>query len=121
MLRVFLLRLLANSLGLWIASRLIPGVEHTGSWWVIIVAGLIFSVVNALIRPIIVVLSLPAIIVTLGLFTLIINSLMLYLVTVIYPRFTISTFTAALLTVIIVWLVNYATSALLEKRQESHA
>lgn len=114
----FLLRWLANSVGLWIAARLIPGISYSERLGVIIVAALVFSLVNAVVRPLIVLLSMPAIILTLGFFTLIINAFMLYLVTVLYPRFEVSSFSAAILAVIIVWLVNYAVSALMPSPQK---
>lgn len=115
LLKQFLIRWLANGLGLWLAGELISGVRYHDKLTVIIIAALIFSIVNAFIRPIIVILSLPVIILTLGLFTLIINSFMLYLVTVLYSSFTVATFGSALLTVIIIWLVNLAVSELVRK------
>ncbi len=112
MLGKFLLRWGGNSLGLWLADRLLGSVNAGRSLWVVIVAGLIFSLVNALVRPLVVLLSLPAILLTLGFFLLVVNGFMLYLVTVIYPSFQVLTFSAAITTVIIVWLVNYALSML---------
>lgn len=119
MLGRFLGRILANGLGLWIAARLISGVDYGDSLWVILVAALVFSVVNVIVKPIVVFLSLPAIILSMGLFMLIINGLMLYLVTVIYPEFIIDSFSAAIVTVIIMWVVNYAFSTLLGKERSS--
>ncbi len=116
MLGQFLLRWLANGLGLWLAARLLSGVNYNGQIVVIIIAALVFSIVNALIRPVLVVLSLPAIILSLGLFMLIINGLMLYLVSVIYPSFQVGSFSTAIVAVIIVWLVNYAISAIFERQ-----
>ena len=114
MLTQFLLRWGANSLGLWIAARLIPGIDYDERLGVIVIAALVFSIVNALVRPILVLLSLPAIVLTMGFFMLIINGFMLYLVTVVYPSFQIATFPRTVLAVIIIWLVNYAISALFE-------
>lgn len=116
----FLSRLIANTLGLWLAARLLSGVSYGDDLWVLLIAALIFSLVNMLIKPLLVILSLPAIIFSLGLFMLIINGFMLYLVTLIYPQFTVDSFGAALLTVIIVWLVNYLVS-MLSDRGEQHA
>lgn len=79
-------------------------------------AALIFSFVNALIRPLVILLTLPAIVLTLGLFTLVINAFMLYLVTFFYHRFQIASFWSALAAVIIIWLVNYLLNDLLEPR-----
>lgn len=115
MLRSFIIRWLANGLGLWLATRWVPGVSYSGDIWVIVVAALIFSVINRLIKPILVILSLPAIIFSLGLFMLVINAFMLYLVTVLYPSFQVATFTAAILSVIMVWLANYAISVVLDR------
>jgi putative membrane protein len=77
-------------------------------------AALIFSAVNALIRPLIVVLTLPAIVLTLGLFALVVNAFMLYLVTVFYPQFQVSSFWQALLAVLVVWVVNYLFTDIIE-------
>ena len=117
MLRRFLIRWLCNGVGLWVAARLLPGITYKDSIWVIVIAALIFSLINMLIRPIVIVLSLPAIVVTLGLFTLVINTLMLVLVTKIYPSFDVSSFGAGLLAIMIVWLVNYALNTILQPRQ----
>lgn len=114
MLKQFGVRWLANGVGLWAASELIPGIE-SDNLAVIIIAALVFSIVNAFIRPIAVLLSLPAIILSLGLFMLIINALMLYLVTAIYPRFIIESFGSAVMAVIVVWVMNYAISALFQR------
>ncbi len=118
MIKQFLLRWLGNGVGLWIAAQLIPGIGYGEKIRVIFVAALVFSIVNAVVRPIIVLLSLPAIVYTLGFFTLVINALMLFLVSIIYPRFQLDTFGAALLAVIIVWLVNYAVSVFVSSPQE---
>ncbi len=121
MLKSFWLRWLANGLGLWIADRLISGVEAGDSFWVIVIASGIFSLVNMVIRPIITILTLPAVILSLGLFMLVINALMLYLVTAIYPEFVVASFGAAVLTVIVVWVANYAVSLLVENKETGSA
>ncbi len=115
MIKQFLIRWGINALGLWIASELISGVSVADGWMAVAIAALVFSIINAFIRPILVILSLPAIILTLGLFTLIINAFMLYLLMVLYSGFVVSTFTAALLTVVILWVVNFAGNAVLKK------
>lgn len=113
----FILRWLVNFLGLWAAATLVSGIDYTGRLRVLIWAALIFSIVNAVLRPLIVVLTLPLIAVTLGLFMLVVNSLMLYMVTFLYPKFTITSFRSALLAVIIIWGVNY----LLDDKTEKEA
>ena len=76
----FLIRLILNSVGIWVAVRLL-GNETPGatSAWTFMVAGLILSVVNSVLKPIVTILALPAILLTLGLFTLIVNGFMVYI------------------------------------------
>lgn len=73
-----LVRILINALALWLAAILVPGI-HAGSFWSILAIALVFGFVNALIRPVLKLLSCPVILLTLGLFTLVINALMLML------------------------------------------
>ena len=74
-----LLRWLINGVALYVAAELVRGIEVRGGWLALAVMALIFGLVNALIRPILKLLTCPLIILTLGLFTLVINSLMLQL------------------------------------------
>ena len=74
---LFLLRLLINAAALWVAIQLVDGIEHRGSWWSLLFVALVFGILNASIRPLLKLLSLPIIILTLGLFILVINALML--------------------------------------------
>ena len=110
----FLLRWLVNFLGLWVAANLVSGIDYGPRVRVLVWAALIFSIVNAFIRPLVIVLSLPAIVLTFGLFTFVINGLMLYLVALIYPKFQVASFGVALIAVIIVWLVNWLLSDTIE-------
>jgi putative membrane protein len=75
----FLLRLLINAAALWVAIQLVDGIEHRGSWWSLLFVALVFGLLNASIRPLLKLLSLPIIILTLGLFIFVINALMLLL------------------------------------------
>ena len=110
----FILRWLVNFLGLWVAASLVSGIDYGPRVRVLLWAALIFSIVNALIRPLLIILSLPAIVLTFGLFTFVINAFMLYLVTLLYPKFHVASFGTALLAVIIVWLVNWLLNDSLE-------
>jgi putative membrane protein len=112
----FLLRWLVNFFGLWTAATLLDGIHYQDHLAVLIWASLIFSLVNAFIRPLIVILSLPAIILSLGLFTFIINAFMLYLVTLFYDKFQIASFWSAILAVFIIWVVNFLLNDLLEPK-----
>lgn len=114
MIRRFVLRWLINFLGLWAASGLLSGVSYGNHTAVLIIASLVFSIVNAFLRPLVVILALPAIVLTLGLFTFIVNAFMLYITTLLYPAFHISSFWQALLAVVIVWVVNYLLTDVME-------
>jgi len=117
MIRKFILRWLVNFLGLWAAAELMTGsINYGDKIRVLVIAALIFSVVNAVIRPVVVLLSLPAIVLTLGLFTLVINAFMLYLVTKIYHPFHLRSFWTAVIATVIIWVVNYLLTELLEPK-----
>jgi putative membrane protein len=118
MVRRFLLRWLINFLGLWTAATLLSGIAYGRKTEVLVIAALIFSLVNILIRPLIVVLALPVILLTLGFFTLIINAFMLYLVALVYPAFHVKSLWQALLAVVIIWVVNYLLTDVLEGAHE---
>lgn len=119
MIRKFVLRWLVNFLGLWTAASLLQGITYQDKLAVLIMAALIFSIVNAFLRPLVVLLSLPAIVLTLGLFTFVVNTFMLYLVQFFYPKFHIATFWSGLVAVIIIGIVNYLLNDLLESRREA--
>ncbi len=75
----FLIRLLVNAAALWVAARVVPGVSYDGGWLPFLGVALVFGFVNAFIRPVARILTLPLIVVTLGLFSLVVNGLMLWL------------------------------------------
>lgn len=118
---VFLLRWVMNTLGIWISLRLLGSMSDS-SLATFIIAGLLFSLINSLVRPVIVILSLPAILLTLGLFTLVINGLMVYWAIILAPHVSM-TFGNAIVAGIILSLVNYIVSSVidlhgLQKEQE---
>ena len=75
----FFLRLLVNMAALWIATRIVPGVEHTSGWLPFIGVALVFGAVNTFVGTVTKVLTFPIILVTLGFFLLVVNGLMLWL------------------------------------------
>lgn len=104
------------SLGLWIASGLLGDrITYGSRLGVIIVAGFILAIVNAIIKPIVVILSLPAILFSLGLFMIVINGLMVLLVSKLYTRLHVTNFGAAMLVGMVIGLVNYLVSTILEE------
>lgn len=114
----FLIRWLVCSLGIWIAAGLFGSISYDNRVQVILVAGLILAVVNSIIRPIVVLLSLPAILLTLGLFMVVINGLMVLLVSWLYDPLQVTSFWAAILAGIIIGLVNYLVTAILESHKK---
>ncbi len=74
-----ILRVMINALSIVIAVKLVDGLSFAGEWWKMIIVGAVFGLVNSVIKPVVKLFSIPFIILTLGLFTLIINTLMLAL------------------------------------------
>lgn len=109
-----IIRLVANAAGVWLAVRLLDGLEFTGDWVALLVIALILGLVNALIRPVAKLLSLPLVVLTLGLFILVINALMLWLTIWISGAFDLglasdgfgSTFLGAIIISIVSWLLT---------------
>lgn len=114
---VFLIRWLLNSFGLWVAVRLLgtgySDAQVDAGFWAFLFAGLIFSVINSILRPIVMILSLPAILLTLGLFIVIVNGLMVYISLQLAPGLQMSFFNS-IITGIILSLINYIVSSALE-------
>jgi putative membrane protein len=117
-----LLRLVINAVALLITAWIIPGIHlgaagphpHRDDWITLLIVALIFGLVNAVIRPILIVLSLPIEILTLGLFTLVINAFMLLLTSWIAQRlgvgFRVDGFVAALIGSVIISIVSFVLS-----------
>jgi len=96
----------SNVLGIWVTSLIFDGVTYDDKIWVIAVAGLVLFLANAIIRPIVIILTLPAVILTLGILLLFINAFTLWIADKIVPPFEVSGFWTYLGSVIIIWLVN---------------
>lgn len=111
----FIVRLLINAVGLWIAAAIVPGITFDGAW-TLLFAALLVGVVNALVRPVVILLTLPLTIVTLGLFLLVVNAAMFGLVAWLLPGFAVSGFFAALLGWLIVSVVSWIASWLIGPR-----
>ena len=112
----FITRLLINAAALWAAIRLVSGISFEGEWPLLFGVALVFGVLNAVIRPILFILTLPFFIVTLGLFTFVLNALMLWLTSATSDlfglRFHVDGFGAAFLGALIVTVVSFALSIL---------
>ena len=109
----FLLRLAVSALGLWLASAIVPGVTIEGTP-TLLGAAFLLGFVNAVVRPVLLLLTLPITIVTLGLFLLVINAGMVALVAALLPGFSLAGFGPALLAALVVsvtsWFANLGGS-----------
>ena len=118
----FLVRWFVCALGLWIAAGLLSTsveFETSGSkFWVVVVSGLILAIINSVIKPLVVLLSLPAILLTLGLFMIVINGFSVLLASWLYEPLHIGNFWAAMLAGVIIGLVNYLVTAILESQEK---
>jgi putative membrane protein len=108
----FLLRAAISALGLWVASQLLDGLHFTTPSKLLL-AAVLLGIVNAFVRPLAFILTLPITIVTLGLFLLVLNAGMVALVAWVVPGFTISGFWTAVGAAIIVGIVSWAASGLI--------
>ena len=106
----FIVAVLVNTAALWVAVYLLDGLVFSGEWYQWLILGLIFGVVNAVVKPILKLLTFPITIITLGLFLFVLNAAMLYLTSwlagPITSAFTIASFWDALLGGIIIALVG---------------
>ena len=106
--------ILVNAAALWVAVQIVPGLDFSGEIWKLLVVAIIFGLINAFIKPILVIFSLPITVMTLGLFLLVINALLLMLTGWISGQldlgFTVADFWAALLGSIVISLAGMVLS-----------
>jgi putative membrane protein len=118
-----LIRLLINAAALWAATRLVPGVSFVGDWRLLFVVALVFGVLNVAVRPVLTVLTFPLFILTLGLFTFVLNALMLWLTSTVSGAFGlgfhVDGFWAAFLGALVVSIVSFMLS-LFVSQEERH-
>ena len=115
----FLIRLVVNAVALVIVTYIVPGIHVSGPLGALI-AALILGIVNAILRPILVIISLPLELVTLGLFTLVINALLFWLVGALHVGLTVDgfwpAFWGAIVMAIVSWIISLLTRGLEGKR-----
>ena len=104
--RNFLIRLFVNALALAAAAGLIDGIQMSGGFFDVLLVALVFGILNAILKPILLLFSLPLLIVTLGLFALVVNAGMLMITARIMDGFAVSGFWAALLGSLVISLVT---------------
>jgi putative membrane protein len=109
-----IIQILVNAAALWVAVWLLDGLDFSGEWWKFLLVAVAFSLVNSYIRPILRIITFPITMLTLGLFLLVINALMLLLVGAISDQlklgFTVADFWAALLGSIVISIVGWILS-----------
>lgn len=111
-------RWILNALALMGVAYLVPGIG-VETFWTALMAALVLGLVNALLRPLLLILTLPVNILTLGLFTFVINAFMLWLVSTIVKGFTVDGLVPALLGALVLWIASMLVDALLKEAKHS--
>lgn len=111
--RNLVIRLFINAVALWGAASVVRGIELSDDFWGVMFVALIFGVVNALIKPIVTLLTLPLLILTLGLLTVVINAGMLLLTAALTRHLAVGGFWAALLGALVISVVSFLLSVFL--------
>ena len=114
----FIIRALFAALGLWLAARFVPGV-HVRNAETVVFAALLLGLVNAFIRPVVIVLTLPLTLVTLGLFILVVNALMIMLVAAFLPGFDVHGLLAGILAAIVTGLTSWIGQMIVRDSERS--
>ena len=120
-----LIRLLINAAALWAAVRLVPGVSFTGDWQRLLLVALVFGVLNVSLKPLLVVLTLPFLVVTLGLFTFVVNAALLWTTSALSGAlglgFHVSGFGAAFVGALVVSFVSVLLSMFVSQSDKKRA
>lgn len=114
--RNLIVRLFVNAVALWFAARVIPGIDLSGEFVPVLLVAAVFGLVNALIKPIVMVLSIPFVILTLGLFILVINAGMLMLTAAVVNALSVEGFVSALWGGLLISLVSLLFSLILPEQ-----
>jgi putative membrane protein len=109
----FIIKILVNAAALWVAARFVPGIDLTADIWQILLIALVFGLINTFLKPIFKILSLPVIILTLGLFAIIVNVILLAITAALMDGLTIYGFLPALLGSIVISIVSAILSAII--------
>lgn len=111
----FIFRWFVSSLGLWVAAGLLgDSIDYQSKFRVILFGGLVLALANTLVKPIVVLISLPALLISLGLFMIVINGLMVMLASKLYDELHVTNFGAAMLAGMVIGLVNYLVVTILD-------
>ena len=108
----FIIKVVIAAVALWLASVIVPGIDYDG-WLNLLLAGLLLGLVNAFVRPVVTILTLPVTILTLGLFLLVVNAAMIGLVGWLLPGFTVAGFWPAIFAAIVTGVVSWVGQGLM--------
>ena len=106
---------ICNALAL-LATTIVPGIAFTGSWIQLIFAGALFGLFNLIVRPLALLLALPALILTLGLFYFVLNGILLWLAQFVLPGYVVNGIVAGILCSLVLMVVNWIVSAIFGKK-----
>ena len=115
----FLIRLLVNAFALWAAAAMVGGIELSGDFLNVLFVALVFGILNAILKPILVFFSLPFIVLTLGLFALVVNGALLLITAALTDHLAVSGLGAAILGSIVISLVTMLLGRVLDDDVES--
>ena len=110
-----ILYVLGNAFALWVTQALVPGITFRGSLVTLIVAGALWGLFNLIVRPIAMILSIPLLIVTLGLFYFVLNGILLWVASFFLPGYQVAGLIPGILGALVMTLVNWAVGALVGK------
>ena len=107
-----LLSIVANAVALFATAYVVPGITFAGSWVQLLVAGAIFGLLNLIVRPLALLVSLPLLVLTLGLFYFVLNGLLLWGFSTFMPGYHVAGLWAGILGSLVIMIVNWVVSAL---------
>lgn len=114
----FIVRWIVCGVGIWLAAALVgtDNISFQNSAMVVVTSGLILAIVNTIIKPLVVFLSLPAVLLTMGIFMIVINGLMVLLAAWLYSSLHVSSFGVAIVAGIVIGLVNFLVTAIIDDK-----
>ena len=115
----FLVRAAANLAAIWVAAEIFDGVTYGDSFWTLLLAAVVFTVVNSFVKPVLAILSIPFIIITFGIAYFLVNCLMLVLTAWVVPDFEAGSFWTVVGATIVIWIVNVVIGAAMSDFQRS--
>lgn len=116
--RDLFIKIVIGILGLWLADYFIAGVDFTGNWKILLIAGVILGLINFFIKPVLKFITLPLRIVTLGLFSLIINMAMIWLVDIFFVELVIIGIVPLFWTTLIIWGLSFLIPLFFPKKKD---